>query len=133
MELRPSDLVNRIGRFKWLDKLGVPVASLVERLVKPGRTKDLASGTWLGHALHPVLTDVVIGSWTSAFLLDLIGEKGRDPADALIGVGVASAIPTAVAGFVDWGDTTGDARRLGTAHWIGNLTAVGLYTASLVA
>ena len=23
--------------------------------------KDLLSGTWLGHALHPALTDVLIG------------------------------------------------------------------------
>jgi nitrite reductase/ring-hydroxylating ferredoxin subunit/uncharacterized membrane protein len=133
MELRPSDLVNRIGRFKQLDRLGAPVASKVNELVKPGRLKDLLSGTWVGHALHPVLTDVVIGSWTSAFLLDLIGERGQDPADLLIGAGVLSAVPTAVTGLSDWADTTGDARRLGVAHAVGNVTALGLYTASLIA
>ena len=29
--------------------------------------------TSLGHALHPVPTDVVIGSWTSATVLDVLG------------------------------------------------------------
>jgi nitrite reductase/ring-hydroxylating ferredoxin subunit/uncharacterized membrane protein len=133
MELRPSDLVGRIGGFKQLDRLGVPLASKVNELVRPGRLKDTLSGTWLGHALHPVLTDVVIGSWTSAWLLDLMGERGQDPADVLIGIGIVSAVPTAVAGISDWSDTTGDARRLGIVHAAGNLAAVGLYTASLVA
>src|SRR5205814_63273 len=90
MELRPRDLVNRIGKVKALDRIGAPIANAYSQVVKPGRTKDLLSGTWLGHALHPVLTDVVIGSWTSAFLLDLLGESGEDAADALIAVGIVS-------------------------------------------
>jgi hypothetical protein len=28
----------------------------------------------MGHALHPVLTDVVIGTWLSATLLDVTGS-----------------------------------------------------------
>jgi hypothetical protein len=52
-------------------------------------------GQWLGHAMHPVLTDVVLGTWTSATLLDLVG--GRDSsasAQMLIGVGRLAAAPT---------------------------------------
>ena len=30
-------------------------------------------GEWLGHALLPVLTDLVIGTWTSATILDVAG------------------------------------------------------------
>ena len=44
-----------------------------------GVPRDALSGTWLGHALHPLLTDVVIGSFLNATLLDLLGgdETGR--------------------------------------------------------
>jgi nitrite reductase/ring-hydroxylating ferredoxin subunit/uncharacterized membrane protein len=131
--LDPSDLVNRIAKLKGLDRIGSPVSAKVGELIRPGRLKDALSGTWLGHALHPVLTDVVIGSWTSAFLLDLLGERGEDAADALIGVGIVSALPTAVTGVSDWSDTTGDSRRLGVVHGVGNVVGLGIYTASLVA
>jgi len=131
MELRPRDLVNRIGKVKALDKIAAPVSNAYWNLVKPGRLKDTLSGTWLGHALHPVLTDVVIGSWTSAFLLDLLGEKGEDAADALIAVGIVSALPTALSGVNDWADTTGDARRMGIVHGLGNVIGLGAYSASL--
>ena len=32
--------------------------------------KNFLHGTWLGHPLHPVLTDVPIGAWTAALALD---------------------------------------------------------------
>src|SRR3954466_7710138 len=35
--------------------------------------KDALSGTWLGHAVHPMLTDVVVGAFLSSTLLDLLG------------------------------------------------------------
>jgi hypothetical protein len=50
--------------------LGKTVRGVVGR----GKLKDALSGTWLGHALHPLLTDVVIGSFVSATLLDLWAE-----------------------------------------------------------
>jgi len=131
MELRLADLVDRIGKVKALDRIAAPIANAYSQAVKPGRVKDLLSGTWLGHALHPVLTDVVIGSWTSAFLLDLLGESGEDPADALIAVGIVSALPTALTGANEWADTSGDARRLGVVHGVGNVLGLGLYSWSL--
>ena len=42
--------------------------------------KDLLSGTWLGRPLHPMLTDVVIGVWTSASVLDILGGKRAERA-----------------------------------------------------
>ncbi|HEX8104828.1 MAG TPA: hypothetical protein VF533_19570, partial [Solirubrobacteraceae bacterium] len=73
-------LAERLEGLSALDGVGKTVAKQVRGLLAPGTLKDTLSGTALGHALHPVLTDVVIGSWTSATLLDLIGGKSTDAA-----------------------------------------------------
>ena len=53
----------------WLDKLGAPLQNwLLQLYGQPGqpnrRIKDILNGTWLGHALHPVFTDIPIGAWS---------------------------------------------------------------------
>jgi nitrite reductase/ring-hydroxylating ferredoxin subunit/uncharacterized membrane protein len=112
------------------DRLG-PIADQVG----PGPLKDLLSGTWLGHPLHPVLTDVTIGTWTSAAVLDVLGgERSADAARLLVGLGVLSAGPTALAGWSDWADTEGDDdRRAGVAHALGNTIALGAFGLSWMA
>jgi hypothetical protein len=84
--------------------------------------------------LHPPLTDVVIGSWTSALLLDLFGGKrSRHAADSLVGVGVLAAAPTAGAGISDWAELRDATRRVGGVHAIGNGAAVVLHGLSWAA
>ena len=84
--------------------------------------------------MHPALTDIPIGSWVAAAVLDVIGgTRQAAAADLLIGVGVATAVPTAAAGLNDWSDTYGPETRVGLVHAAGNITALALYTASLVA
>jgi nitrite reductase/ring-hydroxylating ferredoxin subunit/uncharacterized membrane protein len=123
-----------LGAVKPLDKVAKPLGNAIDAVVKPGALKDLLSGTWLGHPLHPMLTDVVIGSWTSSMILDVLGgERARDASDLLVGVGVLSAIPTAASGLSDWVDTWGETRRVGLAHAAGNVAALVLYAGSLVA
>jgi nitrite reductase/ring-hydroxylating ferredoxin subunit/uncharacterized membrane protein len=106
------------------------------RSVLTGKAKDALSGTWLGHAVHPMLTDVVIGSFTSASLLDLLASPDSDPAsERLIMVGIAAYGPTALTGLNDWADTEPvdvAVRRAGLVHASSNAVALGLYTASLV-
>jgi nitrite reductase/ring-hydroxylating ferredoxin subunit/uncharacterized membrane protein len=124
-------LVDRLATTEALDRVGKPVASWVGKVLGTGPAKDVLSGTWMGHPLHPMLTDLPIGFWTSAFVLDLVGGKGgRKAADRLVGLGILSALPTAAAGFSDWSDTIGEERRLGTAHALGNTAALSLYTLS---
>ena len=102
-----------------------------------GGIKDVLSGVPLGHALHPLLTDVPIGTWTSATILDLLGGEGSRPAaQKLVGIGLAAAAPTAITGWVDWADTepgNDTVRRLGVVHAAANVTAILMYGASLVA
>jgi len=130
-------LTDRIEALASLDGPARRIGRLVRGAIAPGPTKDLLSGTALGHAVHPVLTDVVIGSWTSASLLDLVGGRDSDPAaERLIAIGIAAYGPTALTGVTDWSDAElGDSgvRRVGLVHAASNATALSLYAASYVA
>ncbi|HEX3466716.1 MAG TPA: Rieske 2Fe-2S domain-containing protein [Candidatus Elarobacter sp.] len=90
--------------------------------------KDLLNGTWLGHPLHPALTDVPVGAWTAALALDLLCE--RRGAKIAIGVGLLGAVGAALSGLSDWVDTFGRRRQLGVAHATINGTATLLYATS---
>jgi nitrite reductase/ring-hydroxylating ferredoxin subunit/uncharacterized membrane protein len=133
--MRPAGaepITERIERLKSLD----PIADLVQRGVRavvPSDTviKDLLSGTWLGHPLHPPLTDVVVGAWTSSWLLDATGRRARPASQLLIGAGILAALPTAAAGASDWADLRGGSRRVGLVHALGNTTALTLQILSL--
>jgi len=102
-----------------------------------GGIKDVASGVFLGHALHPLMTDLPIGAWTSATILDLVGgESSRPAAQKLVGIGLAAAAPTAWTGWTDWADTepgNDPVRRLGIVHAAANSTAALFYGLSLAA
>jgi hypothetical protein len=88
----------------------------------------------LGHRLHPVLTDLPLGCWTSASLVDVVGGKsGRGAATKLVALGLLSAGPTAYAGLASWSRLQGDERRVGAVHAIGNDVAIVLFAGSLVA
>jgi len=128
-----ENLLDRIHEAKVLDGVAEPVASVVTRVVGKPPIKDLLSGTWLGHPLHPMLTDVVIGAWTGAFFLDFLGSGAEDAADALVGIGVLSAVPTAAAGLSDWSDLFGAERRVGLVHAGANVVALGCYGLSWLA
>lgn len=124
-------LLSRLASVKALDTVAKPLAKKVEATIPKGVVKDALSGTWLGHPLHPLMTDLPIGCWTNAMLLDFLGGKrARPAARKLVGLGVLSALPTAAAGLADWSDTLGEERRVGFVHLAGNVAAVGLYALS---
>ncbi len=114
-----------------LDGPASKVAVTVERLVPSGPVRDFAEGRWMGHPLHPMLTDLPIGSWTSAWVLDVVGDRRNErAAQLLVGFGCISAIPTAVSGAVDWLHLDHRQRRVGVVHAASNLAALTLYTLS---
>jgi nitrite reductase/ring-hydroxylating ferredoxin subunit/uncharacterized membrane protein len=125
-------IVERIEQLDGLDALSEPLQKAVRSAIpQESELKDLLSGTWLGHPLHPPLTDVVIGAWTSALLLDLLGgEDLEQAADCLVAAGILAAMPTAVAGLSDWAELRGGSRRVGSVHALGNTTALLLHTLS---
>ncbi len=127
----PAVLVHRLESQSALDKPAEVVAGLVSKVAPTGPVKDLLSGTWLGHPVHPLLITVPIGCWTSATILDLLAGKAAAPyAKRLVGAGILSAFPTALTGASDWADTLGPERRVGFAHAMGNYAAIGLYALS---
>jgi nitrite reductase/ring-hydroxylating ferredoxin subunit/uncharacterized membrane protein len=129
-----ESFVRQVEDLKAADGIARPVQELVHRVVGRGELRDLLTGRWLGHALHPVLTDLPIGFWTSAFTLDLIGgRKSRAAAQRLVALGVLSAIPTAASGATDWSETIGEERRIGLVHAALNTAAMGFFTASWLA
>jgi nitrite reductase/ring-hydroxylating ferredoxin subunit/uncharacterized membrane protein len=131
-----------IDQQKWLDPLGEAIQAAVHKWFEAGGDtgqliKDLLHGTWLGHPLHPALTNIPIGAWTAALALDALeGISGRRElragADAAIGLGLLGAVGSAVTGLTDWSDTYGRGRKIGLVHGILNVAATGLYTGSWI-
>src|SRR5262249_5279284 len=129
-------LVERVlGKPAWIDQVADAAQPVVNNIFNNtgavGRTaKDFLNGVWLGHSLHPALTDVPLGAWTLAQILDVVSaSRGDDPtldtaADLALGTGVVAAVGAAVTGITDWSEVGGIQRRLGLVH--GLLNAAGL-------
>lgn len=95
------------------------------------RLAALLRGEQLGHAAHPLLTDLPIGLWSAAVALDLVGGRRAQPAaDRLVGLGVAAFVPTAAAGWADWSVGTRAIQRVGVVHAALNGATVLLFGAS---
>jgi nitrite reductase/ring-hydroxylating ferredoxin subunit len=103
-------------------------SSALFRPIRP--IKDLLNGTWLGHPVHPAITDVPIGAFFVAIVLDIVGEPTA--AFWAIVVGGLAFVGSLVTGLADYSDTDGTARTRATLH--GTVMVVGgaLTAASLV-
>ena len=121
-----------------IDKVAKPVGKAVREAYDAAgpagsEIKNALHGVWLGHPLHPVLTDVPIGAWTTALALDAAadGDPGmRRAATFAMGVGLTGALGAAVTGLTDWSETSGRPRRTGMIHGLLNLTATTLFAAA---
>ena len=124
-------LIHRIGGDKRLDGIAAKASEVVGSATKPTLVKNALSGSWLGHQLHPVLTDLPIGAWGAATLLDLTsGDEGAASARRLVGLGIISAVPTALSGASDWADTIGRNKRVGLVHGLANAAGTTLQAVS---
>lgn len=132
-----NDLAARLESLEALDGLGQTAGRTLRELIPDGAPKDVLSGAWLGHALHPLLTDIPIGVWTSSVILDWTGGRdSRSAADRLILTGLGAAGATIATGWSDWADTEQRdprVRRSGLVHAAANATATALMAGSYVA
>jgi nitrite reductase/ring-hydroxylating ferredoxin subunit/uncharacterized membrane protein len=133
----PHAAIEAISRLNALDAPARTVAKSVRNAVPAGTVKDALSGAWLGHPFHPLLTDLPIGAWVSAVLLDWLGgEKSTPAADRLIALGLAFSLPTVATGATEWADSepaSDSVRRVGLIHASANAGAATLFGASLAA
>ncbi len=134
---RPPRIVRWTRRLEETTALDRPVAFVeptVTAAFGTGRRASVLRGEWLGHAVHPILTDLVLGSWTSATVLDLVGGKdAAGSAQRLVGTGLLAVGPTAWTGWAEWTATGPRDKRVGLVHAVTNATAAGVYTASWLA
>src|SRR5690349_11674959 len=96
-----------IAQQDWLDPIADKVQPAVTRALAASGgqpLKDFLNGVWLGHPLHPVLTDIPIGAWTVTAVLDSLEEINshdglRRGADAALKIGLIGAVGAALTGM----------------------------------
>jgi nitrite reductase/ring-hydroxylating ferredoxin subunit len=135
--------VDRLVEKPWLESGADAVKSAVSKAydgLGPAAVpvKNFLYGIWLGHPLHPVITDIVVGSYTITAILDVVEAAGAEkviaPAnDIALTTGIASGLAAAVAGTTDWHVLNGKPKRLGFLHMLFNVSATFLYIGSLIA
>ena len=97
----------------------------------PGRLlQDFLNGSWLGHSLHAVLVDVVIGAATGALFLDLLRtffavDGLVDGATWVVLLAFLAALGAVVTGLTDYKDTSPDSaqRDVAGVHGLTNIVA----------
>ena len=136
------DVVALIDLWSWIRTLNDQLTAVLEpwreRYQDNPVLELMHGGRWLGHPLHPALSDLPIGLWTSAVIVDLTGRgrapgDGIDPAALFSAAGIVAAVATAATGVVDWTVSDDEDRRLGLFHGVLNTGALGLQGVSLAA
>ena len=135
-----GDLVAWVDQIGWLrtlnDWLAAELVPLRERYQDNPALELMHGGRWLGHPLHPALSDLPVGLWAGATLLDVTDRGpaprgGIDAAGVLSAAGILAACATALTGLSDWTVSDEQDRRVGLFHGLLNTVALGLQGASL--
>jgi nitrite reductase/ring-hydroxylating ferredoxin subunit/uncharacterized membrane protein len=135
-----DDLVEWVDQLGWLravnDWLTAVLVPFRERHQDNLALELMHGGRWAGHPLHPALSDLPVGLWTGATLLDMTDRgpaprSGLDAAGMLSAAGIAASCATALTGLSDWTVSNEQDRRIGLFHGLLNTAALGLQCASL--
>ena len=105
---------------RWLGALFHPIRPI----------QNFLNGTWLGHPVHSVVTDVPVGALTVSIVADLIGQSLV--ADVSMLLGVLAMVAAAVTGLADYAEVDGTARNRATVHGTLMVITLVLYAISLV-
>jgi nitrite reductase/ring-hydroxylating ferredoxin subunit/uncharacterized membrane protein len=129
-----------VDRLGWLaaasDWLAGVLVPLREQHQDNVAVELLHGGRWVGHPLHPALSDLPIGLWAGVMVLDVADRdpaprRWLDAAGVLSAAGILAAGATALTGLSDWTVGEQQDRRVGLLHGLLNTAALGLQTASL--
>ena len=122
----------------WDGTAGV-MDAIYRRLGRPGKLlQDFLNGSWLGHSLHPVVVDVVVGGSTAALLLQVLSWFGvADLRVAILWVLALTwlaGLSAIVTGLTDFKDTaTGDERHVVGLHGLINIVATVILIGAFLA
>ena len=129
-----------ISRQKWLKPVETTLGAIADTLflkdVPIGeKVRNFFHGTWFGHPLHPVITDVPIGAWTAATAFDVYELATGDQSlargsDVAVGIGLIGAAGAALTGLNDWNYSYAKPRRVGALHAVTNIAATACYLGS---
>lgn len=127
-------LTKRVEAARVLDLPSRLLQPLAGALTANPARRDVLLGMPVGHAVHPALTDLPVGFWISATVLDLVGGRASRPAATrLLALGLLAAVPAAVTGLAEWGETGTREKRVGVVHAASNTVAIALFASSLKA
>jgi uncharacterized membrane protein len=93
--------------------------------------RDFLQGRSLGHALHPILVQLPLGTLTGSLLSDMLGEASA--ANKLLVASLLSSAPSAITGWAEWVDADDRSQRVGLVHAGINATGIVLVALSCVA
>ncbi|HYN63151.1 MAG TPA: Rieske (2Fe-2S) protein [Candidatus Limnocylindrales bacterium] len=122
----------------WNGTAGV-MDAIYRRLGRPGKLlQDLLNGSRLGHSLHPVVVDVVVGGWTVLVLLQVLTWLGvgdlRVAILWVLGLTWLTGLSAIATGLTDFKDTaTGDERHVVGLHGLINIAATAVLFGAFVA
>ncbi len=139
--MRQDGVTGMIAKQEWMKPAEEGLQKFVHKAFefKGGQqAKNFLNGTWMGHPLHVILTDIPIGAWTAAITFDALDAMGsrreyRIAADTAVGLGLIGAAGAAATGLTDWQDIDPPARRIGLVHGLLNVASVALFGGSLIA
>lgn len=127
------EVMNVIKDQDWLEAPSGTLAGAVSKVLarpagRPTKLDDFLNGVWFGHPLHPMLTDIPIGSWTVTLALDELETITGRPdfntgADTALGAGLLGAA-AAITGAAQWQYTVGCQQRLGLNHALLNVATL---------
>jgi nitrite reductase/ring-hydroxylating ferredoxin subunit/uncharacterized membrane protein len=104
---------------RWLGALFHPIRPI----------QNFLNGTWLGHPVHSVITDVPVGALTVSIVADLISQ--HVVADVAMVLGVLAMVGAAVTGLADYAEVDGLGRNRATVHGTIMVVTLVLYLVSL--
>jgi uncharacterized membrane protein len=113
----------------------VRTVTAVARPLGQSPAAPILRGEWLGHALHPLLTDFPLGCWIASGFLDLLpGKAYARASQQLVGLGLVAVPATVAAGLADYTTTDEpEVRRVAAVHGVGNAIVALLYLRSWLA